>query len=112
VEAKFAYVGVRVKDIEDSVRFYTKLLGMKETGRNKIEATKGEVVGLRSGDGRLELELNYYRKESPYFVKYSVGEGLDHLAFGVASLDAFLREARRLGYKSIHEVKTKESRWA
>ena len=37
MEVKFAYVGIRVKDIEETVRFYTKLLGMKETGRNGIE---------------------------------------------------------------------------
>jgi len=112
VEAKFAYVGIRVKGIEESVRFYTKLLGMKETGRNKIESTKGEVAGLESSDGKLVLELNYYEKKSPYYVKYAVGEGLDHLAFSVADLDGVLRQAKKLGYANVHEVKTEKSRWA
>lgn len=111
MEAKFAYVGIRVKDVGESVRFYTKFLGMKETGRNRIEATKGEVVGLESSDGKLTLELNHYDGESPYYVKYYVGESLDHLAFGVIDLDAVLREAKKLGYTAAHEVKTEKSRW-
>jgi len=112
MEAKFVYVGIRVKDVEESVKFYTKLLGMKETERNRIEATKGDVIGLVSSDGKLTLELNHYDKGSPYNASYTVGEGLDHLAFGVTDLDAALREAKKLGYTRTHEVKTEKSRWA
>lgn len=111
MEAKFVYVGIRVRDIEESLRLYTKLLGMKATGRDRIEATKGDVAGLESSDGKLVLELNHYDKDSPYYVGYSVGEGLDHLAFAVADLDATVREARKLGHKKVHEVKTAKSRW-
>jgi len=112
MNAKFFYVGIRVKDIEESVKFYTNFLGMKETGRNRIESTKGDVVGLESSDGKLTLELNHYDNESPYNTKYVVGEGLDHLAFGVADLDMALKEAKKLGYTVTHEVKTKTGRWA
>ncbi|HUI86525.1 MAG TPA: VOC family protein [Nitrososphaerales archaeon] len=112
MEAKFYYVGIRVKDIDESVKFYSKLLGMKETERHTIEATKGTVAGLKSSDGKLDLELNHYDRGSPYYVKYAAGEGLDHLAFGVADLDAVLRRAKKLGYTAIHEVKTEKSRWA
>jgi catechol 2,3-dioxygenase-like lactoylglutathione lyase family enzyme len=111
MEAKFAYVGIRVKDIEKSLEFYTKFLGLKETGRNRIDVTKGDVAGLMSSDGKLSLELNHYDKDSPYDTRYSVGEGLDHLAFGVSDLDAALREARALGYGVAHVVKTETSRW-
>lgn len=111
METKFAYIGIRVKDVEESLKFYTKFLGLKETGRNRIDATKGDVVGLASSDGKLSLELNHYDKDSPYNARYLVGEGLDHLAFGVPDLDAALREAKTLGYEVTHMVKTKNSRW-
>jgi len=48
MKAKLIYTGIRVKDMERSVEFYTRLLGMKVTGRTKVEATKGETVGLVS----------------------------------------------------------------
>ena len=51
MKARLIYTGIRVKDLEKSLEFYTKLLGMKVTGRTKVEATKGETVGLVSEDG-------------------------------------------------------------
>jgi len=62
VKSKFTYVGIRVKDMQKSIDFYTKLLGMTVTGRNKFEQTKGEVVSLESEKGGFSLELNYYEK--------------------------------------------------
>lgn len=111
MEARFAYVGIRVKDIDESLKFYTEFLGLKETGRNRIDVTKGDVVGLVSNDGKFSLELNHYDRDSPYNTRYVVGESLDHLAFGVPDLDAALREAKALGYEVARVVKTKTSRW-
>jgi lactoylglutathione lyase len=112
VKNTFLYVGIRVKDIAESVEFYTKVLGMKETGRSRIEQTKGDVAGLESSDGKLVLELNHYDPESPYNEEFTTGEGLDHLAFGVEDIDAALKEAEKAGYPMISEVKTKTGRWA
>ena len=112
MEAKFTYVGIRVKNMKKSIDFYTKFLGMKDKGNSRIEVTKGEVAFLESGDGKVGIELNYYDAKSPFNARYVVGEGLDHLAFGVEDLDAALRLAKKLGYKLAKEVKTDKSRWA
>src|SRR5947199_5809569 len=84
MKAKFFYTGIRVKDLEASVKFYTTLLGMKVRGRNTVDAAKGTVVELVcEGEGGNTLELNYYEKGSSFDTKYEVGEGLDHLAFAI-----------------------------
>ena len=44
MKSKLIYTGIRVKDLDDSIAFYTKLLGMKEIGRAKVEIAGGEVV--------------------------------------------------------------------
>ena len=85
---------------------------MKETGRSRIEQTKGDVVGLESSDGKLTLELNHYDEDSPYHTKYVVGESLDHLAFAVNNLEVALRETKKLGFPVAHQIKTEKSRWA
>ena len=112
MKSKFTYVGIRVKDLQKSIDFYTKLLGMKVKGRNRIEMAKGEVVSLESDGVAFELELNYYEKDSPYYTEYAAGEALDHLAFGVEDLNRVLEEARKGGYRVISEMKSNESRWA
>ncbi len=112
MQAKFTYVGIRVKDLERSIDFYTKLLGMKVIGRSKIEQTKGETVGLKSEKEGFTLELNYYEKGSPHCTEYVVGEGLDHLAFKVDNLDKALEEARSSEHRTILEMRADGGRWA
>lgn len=112
LKATFMYTGIRVKDLEESVKFYTQVLGMKEKGRSDIEASGGKVVGLVSKEGGPELELNYYGKGSRFAVGYSTGEGLDHLAFQVDDLEKALEEAKKLGHPVALEMKTNTSKWA
>jgi len=85
---------------------------MKETGRNKIEATGGTVVGLKSVGGGQELELNYYPEGNKYATKYTAGEGLDHLAFKVEDLDRVLADFAKVGHRTVLEIKGSSSRWA
>jgi lactoylglutathione lyase len=111
LKPKFTYVGIRVKSMKRSIEFYTKFLGMKHVDSSRIEATKGDVAYLVSDKEGVGIELNHYDGDSPFNTKYVVGEGLDHLAFAVDDLDAWVRRARRLGYKYLREVKTDKSRW-
>jgi len=112
MKSKISYTGIRVKNLDDSVEFYIKILGMKETGRSKNEATKGQNVSLVSDDGGPTLELNYYEKGSRFDSPYVVGEGLDHIAFQVEDLDKFKAASEKAGHPLILDMKTDTSRWA
>src|SRR5947208_12326491 len=106
MKAKFFYTGIRVKDLEASVKFYTTLLGMKVRSRNTVDAAKGTVVELVcEGEGGNTLELNYYEKGSSFDTKYEVGEGLDHLAFAIKDLDAALAEAAKAGHPVVQKMR-------
>ena len=112
MKAKFTYVGIRVTDLEKSIEFYTKILGMTVAGRGKIPQCQGETVGLQSEKDGFMLELNYYERESPYNTEYIAGEGLDHLAFKVENLDKALEEAKKAGYRTKLRLKTETGQWA
>jgi lactoylglutathione lyase len=112
MKSKFMYVGIRVTDLERSIAFYTNILGMKISGRSRIEQTKGETVGLQTEKDGFTLELNYYEKDSQYNTKYVVGEGLDHLAFKVDDLDKALEEAKKAGHRTLLQMKADGGRWA
>lgn len=110
---KLMYTGIRVKDMEESIKFYTEVMGMKLKERNQNEVTGGEIATVVSGDGGSEIELNYYKKENKYFKPYSAGEELDHLAFWLgADYDKFLSEAKEKGYDTVLEVKSLTNRYA
>ncbi len=112
MKTKLAYTGIRVKDLDASVTFYTQVLGMKEIGRTQVDAAGGQVVDLVTEEGGHPLELNYYAKGSPFATRYEAGEGLDHLAFRVEDLDKALVEAKKAGHPAVKEIKTATSRWA
>jgi lactoylglutathione lyase len=110
LKSTFAYIGIRVKNLEESVDFYTRLLGMKEKGRGSVASSGGQVVYLGTEEGQ-QLELNYYPPGSKYGTPYLPGEALDHLAFKVDDLDKALEESSALGFSKVLEIKA-ESRWA
>ena len=56
---KFEYTGIRVKDMDESISFYTDVLGMKLVGRGSTEATKGVWAQLKSEGSKHLLELNW-----------------------------------------------------
>jgi lactoylglutathione lyase len=111
MKSRFTYVGIRVKDLEKSIDFYTKILGMQVAGRGRIEQSKGETVGLHTVGDEFILELNHYDEDSPFNTEYTPGEGLDHLAFKVDDLEKALQEAKAAGYPTVLEMKSNESRW-
>jgi lactoylglutathione lyase len=90
------YTGIRVRDLERSLRFYTQGLGLREVGRGTM-SHGGTFVGLEDPESHFELELNLYPPDSPYATPYSVGEGLDHLGVVVPDARATIERLRGLG---------------
>jgi lactoylglutathione lyase len=76
---KFFYTGIHVSNLEKSIAFYTKSLGMRLLFKTVIKETGGKVAWLRSKGSHQILELNWYPKK----YKYGGKSGLDHLAYEV-----------------------------
>ena len=87
----FRYTGIRVRDLDRSIDFYTRVLGMHVEWRQKIRETGGAIAILKSPRGSQRLELNWYPAKGMY-KRYRQGDELDHLAFHVRDVDAFLKE--------------------
>jgi lactoylglutathione lyase len=82
MQFRMTYTGIRVKNIGDSLRFYTEILGMQVVEPlGPTPPTEGQVVTLRSPGSTQLLELNWYAAGSRFGTPYSNGEDLDHLAF-------------------------------
>jgi lactoylglutathione lyase len=107
------YTGIRVKNLEESLRFYTEVMDMTIKERFQNEATNGEVAVVWSEDGGSEIELNYYKEGSKYNEPYTNGQELDHLGFWLGDdYDNFLSEAKKKGYDSVLEIKSSDHRYS
>ena len=104
------YVGIRVNDLDRSLRFYTELLGLVERKRGTM-SHGGTWVNLMDPDSRVQLELNFYPPGSPHRTPYSPGEGLDHIGFDVADARETIERLRRRGVKVTVEPWLEEGRY-
>jgi lactoylglutathione lyase len=76
------YFGIRVLNLDASIDFYTKLLGLKILRRGRMYHG-GKWALLVDPRSHQRLELNWYPDDSPYATKYKLGEELDHIGFRV-----------------------------
>jgi catechol 2,3-dioxygenase-like lactoylglutathione lyase family enzyme len=96
-----SYVGLRVRDLPRSLRFYAEGFGLVLTEPGdlaKLDPKVAYSVLLRDPRSGQRLELNYYPGGNPYSVPYTPGEELDHIAFRVDDLPATLDRLEALGH--------------
>lgn len=86
------YTGIRVRDLDRSLRFYTEGLGLRAGPKGRM-AAGGIWQELHDPDSGAVLELNYYPGEP----QYREGDELDHLGFRVVDLDASIQRLTALG---------------
>ncbi|HZY70529.1 MAG TPA: VOC family protein [Thermoplasmata archaeon] len=96
---RFLHTSITVRDMEASVKFYTEVLGLQFERRRRIEENKAEIAFVLDPESGGRIELTRW-DEKPTF---EPGEQLDHLAFEVRDLDAFLDAARKHGVKVAKE---------
>jgi len=84
----------RVDDLEQTVRFYRDVLGLRETSRHK-SPRGSELVFLRAPQGEEEIEICSFPASGPVVVP----PDLTHLAFEVDDLVAFAAELAGKGTK-------------
>lgn len=82
----FRYTGIRVRNLQRSLRFYTQVIGMRQTNKGKM-AHEGIWIELKSPRSPQRLELNYYPSRSKFYEKFRGGSELDHLAFWTRNVD-------------------------
>lgn len=88
---KFAYSGIRVRDLERSMKFYVDILGLKEVAKGKMKHG-GIYALLEDATTKQRIELNYYPGGSEFYEEYSVGSGIDHLGFVVDNVSETYKE--------------------
>ena len=97
MKGRMIYTGIRVKDMDRSIRFYTEILGMKLRGRAKNRSIQGEWAQLESPATHQLLELNWYSSKSPFYTPWKRGVEMDHLCFRVDDLNEAVKVLEGVG---------------
>lgn len=107
----FLHVGVSVKDIEESARFYTEVMGMEEEYRTHNKGEKiSQIVGVENADidvcvvrrNNVKIELLDYKNNDLKKQNSHIRQdepGLIHLAFLVDDVDKEYERIKALGFK-------------
>ena len=77
---KFLHTMIRVRDLEESLKFYVDTLGLVELRRKDVPAGKFTLVFLATAQGEAEIELTYNWGSDEV---YETGRSWGHLAFEV-----------------------------
>ena len=93
---------LRVGDLDKSIEFYTKILGMKELRRKEYPDGKFTLAFLGYGDeaNNTVLELTYnWGVEN-----YELGTAFGHLAIGVSDVYEACEKMKAMGGKIIRDA--------
>ncbi|MCI4349442.1 MAG: VOC family protein [Thermoplasmata archaeon] len=90
---RLLHTSVTVRNIDRSLAFYTKLLGLEFVRRRTIPENHAEIAFVRDPESGGEIELTCWGGKA----SIDPGEQLDHIAFAVPDLEAFLARARADG---------------
>ncbi|WMJ76749.1 MULTISPECIES: methylmalonyl-CoA epimerase [unclassified Sedimentibacter] len=101
---KIDHIGIAVKSIEEALKFYEGVLGLKSTGTEVVAEQKVRVAFLPTGDSEVEL-LEATSEDSPVakFIEKN-GEGIQHMAYRVDNVEAAISEMKAKGVRMIDET--------
>lgn len=87
---------LRVRDLDKSIEFYTRVMGMNVFRRSENEGGKYTVVfvgyGDENSDPAIELTYNWGRDDG-----YELGTGYGHIAIGVPDIYGICKKVEEFG---------------
>lgn len=98
---KYLHTMIRVNNLEESIRFYTEVLGMNLVSKDDYPDGEFSLAFLSYGktkqDPCIELTYNWGRNS------YQMGDAFGHIALGTEDIHGACERIRRLGGKIVRE---------
>lgn len=96
MEYRLEHVCIRVVNLEKSLEFYTKALGLKEMERKNFSNHQVMEVYLSDENEEFEIKLAHDYTQRKI---YKIGDGLSHFALTVQDLENSYNTHKKMGYR-------------
>lgn len=105
--SRIDHVGIAVRDLDQAIQLYERRLGLRATGRERLEQEGIEIAMIPIGESRIEL-ITPIRPDSKVekFLQ-DRGEAVHHVAYGTEDVDASLQRAGSAGAQLLDEAARK-----
>ena len=92
----FVHASIRTSNMERSINFYSKFLGLKLLSRREIKETNAEIAFLQDAQAKgCTLELTFYRKQTRFTQPEYEERLFDHLGFEVEDMNRTIAAMRQ-----------------
>ena len=100
---KIDHIGIAVKDLNETTRFYRENLGLEIEGIEEIKEQKVKVAIIPVGESRIEL-LQSTNLDGPIakFIEKR-GEGIHHIALEVERIEETLQKLKKKGVQLVDQ---------
>jgi lactoylglutathione lyase len=91
-----AHTSIRTSNMDRSIDFYTRLMGLKLIARTEIPQNNAEIGFLQDPEGKgARLELTFYRNQKRFIQADYENRVFDHLAFEVPDMKETISVLRK-----------------
>jgi lactoylglutathione lyase len=92
----FVHTSIRTSNMDKSIDFYTRLLGLKLVNRREIPQNNAEIAFLRDPEAKgSTLELTFYRNQKKFIQAEYEDRVFDHIAFEVKDMAKTIAAMRK-----------------
>lgn len=101
---KIEHIGIAVKDLDNSIATFSKLLGKTPYKTEKVESEGVSTTFFEIGNSKIEL-LEATHENSPIakFIEKK-GEGIHHIAFEVQNIEQEMQRLQNEGFVLLNEL--------
>jgi catechol 2,3-dioxygenase-like lactoylglutathione lyase family enzyme len=103
VKVEFIYSGIRVRNLDRSLRFYRRL-GFRVFRRGTM-GHGGKWVHLIFPGAHERIELNFYPRSNRYYTPPRRGTEFDHFGFRVSNVEGWERSLRAKRFPIVARIR-------
>ena len=97
------HIGIAVSNIEESIAYYTNVLGLKLLKIEEVETQQVKVAFIDAGNVKIELLEPMSEKSAVHGFIEKRGQGIHHVAFGVTGIEERMQQLREQGVRLLSD---------